>query len=333
MIELSDQNEVIIDLDNNSKNIEVMLLEESVKSLIGAIPYSILTILKEGEKFSKEIREEIEKIYSKEFTEQTIYYHLRKLIERGFIGTINVKIEINDRIINIQKYHLIARKFIIQFENNLEDHSSEVIKLSLLQNNTEKFQELILNRPKIFQSFESDSKFNGHLVIGSRSNDSPYIGPVSFLLGKYFKFPEQLFVNWDTKIVEDHLFDENLILLGGPFVNNIFLLKNESQKSLNDMLPVEFLQTKDSGLRIHSDGRIILSKDKNIGVIQFITNPWNPEKVMLIIGGPKKIGTEAAVIALTKKFFVVENYLLTQQYCLIEAILENGKIIDVEIIE
>lgn len=288
---------------------------QSVKLLFGPIPYTILQLLcDDPEGLSvKEIKTNLKSTLDRSLTDQTVYYHLRKLKDMKFIDFETEQVvDKNERLINIQKYFPIANKFIIDFSHA----STEVIVKH--------------KRPKFLEYFNNKSKFDGTMVIGIRSNDSPYVGPISFILGKYFNFSKN-FVLFDNDILLTKKFGDNLILLGGPFVNNLYLLDDNK---ISDELPVKFLQSKDSGLLIQGKNQAILAKDKNLGVIQIIKNPWNKAKIILIIGGAKKIGTEAAVFSLTKINYIslIDQLLTTHKYCLIEPVYDsNNKIKDVRL--
>ena len=323
-----------------------VLDDTAVTELLGVLPSEILKILRdvypEGKIF-KELKMNIEdrlqewlsrKNKSNSLTDQAIYYQLRKLKDLGFIETSAEKeLDANDRLITSQKYKLTSLQYVINFSEHLATKTSGTDDL-LLSTNSSHF----------LQKFTSEGKFNGHIVVGKGSSDGPFIGSLSYLLGKYFDLTNTSFVLYDNIILDDpddkkvkYLLSQNLILLGGPNVNRVFQSpvpsKNGEHKSLNEVLPVKFVQAPSSGLIIQETGKIILSKDRKIGVIQQIDNPWNPANKIVAIGGSRKIGTEAAVIAFTQSFDQVEKCLLKQHYCLIEAIVnDREQIIETRII-
>ena len=152
------------------------------------------------------------------------------------------------------------------------------------------------------------------------------------------------FVHYDRNILYDIdddksllMLSENLILLGGPIRNSVFNSPvpspSSNHKTLNDILPVRFLQPPDSGLVIQDSKKFTLLKEQKIGVIQQVDNPWNPKNKIIAIGGPRRVGTEAAVIAFIQSFEIIEKFILKQNYCLIEAVTDDkGQILETRII-
>ena len=298
----------------------------------------------EGKNF-KDLRKQIEERLqewlnkrnkSNSLTDQAIYYQLRKMKDLGFINSNTEKgLDTNDRVITSQKYKLTSLKFTI----NLFDKDKNKRKIEPDLTLVDEIHSDFLN------NFNQNGQFNGIIIIGSGSTDAPFLGPLSYLLGKYFDFPNLNFVYYDKKILDDpddkrikFLLSRNLIILGGPNVNTLFHSNvpyslNE-HKTLNEILPVKFLQAPNSGITIQHQSRTILSKDKQIGVIQLIDNPWNPSNKILTIGGARRIGTEAAVIEFMKSVSIIGQVLLKKHYCLIEALYdEKTQTMDSRILE
>ena len=327
-----------------SQAFQFQLEKKTLTELLGILPYEILLALRdsfpEGKNF-KDLKKSVEnklqdwlskKNKSNFFTDQAIYYQLRKLKELGFIETIAEReLDRNDRLITSQKYKLTSLKYVINFSESSNKLSDEILNDPVL------IPHIPLN---FLTNFGTDGKFNGLIVLGSGSTDGPFVGPLSYFLGKTFVFSDFNFVFYDRKILDDPddkniktFLSKNIILLGGPNVNSVFHSTVPSpsgvHRTLNEILPVRFLQAPDSGVIIQNQKIAILTKDQLIGVIQQIENPWNPNNKILTIGGPKRIGTEAAVIEFTKSFKEIDKLLLNQNYCLIEAKTDlKGQIIE-----
>ncbi len=327
---------------------QLQLDSNSISELLGVLPFEILMILRdvypEGKIF-KELKKSIEerlqdwlnkKNKSNSLTDQAIYYQLRKLKDLGFIEASSEKeLDTKDRLVTSQKYRLTSLKYVINFS----DHYLKIKDDTSLQPIPEAF------KTDFLQTFSSFGKFNGLIVIGTGSSDVPFIGPLSYLLGKYFDMTNLSFVVYDGTILDDsddkkikEMLSKNLILLGGPNVNRVFHSTIPSQtavhKSLNEVLPVKFVQAPDSGIIIQESATIILSKNQKIGVIQRIDNPWNPNNKIFAIGGPKRIGTEAAVLAFTKYFETVTKTLMIRDYCLIEALVDSkDRLVETKVIQ
>ena len=111
----------------------------------------------------------------------------------------------------------------------------------------------------------------------------------ALFLGTFLNHIPKLNVRLDTEIREKEL-KENLIIFGGPVVNNI-------TNKINNQLP------------IHFDGKKIVSKiskksyfsDEN-GIIIKTENPFNKNKKILLIAGKRHAGTRACIIAFLKNF-------------------------------
>ncbi|MHA2363851.1 MAG: ArsR/SmtB family transcription factor [Candidatus Hodarchaeales archaeon] len=293
----------------------------SAEKIFGQTTWKILKILKKGPIYSKELAKALE------MTEQSIYYHLRRLIDREFVEAQPESYENTEenRTIHVNRYQLTGDTFLIDIN---ESDNEETAKGNLSQDSL-KIDDKFL--PSFLQPFNKNGKFDGWIVVGERSSDAPFAAPIAFLIGKYLQFPSHYFlVKWDNIIADSLLYTENLILFGGPFVNNLFLLETDSQKSVNDILPVKFLQTKNSGLYIKGKNDKI--QNGLLGVIQTLPNPFNPVKTILVIGGPKRQGTESSVVAITKYCHEVEQEIeRTGSYCIVEGITnDNGEIIDIQ---
>ena len=337
--------EFIINKDSD----QTILTQESGIELLGNLSFDILLILRDsfpdGKNF-KEIKKNIEermldklnkKNKSSSFTDQAIYYQLRKLKDLGFIETTPEKtMDGSDRSITSQKYKLTSLNFII----NLSPQNS---RGSFYKPN---FQFTYNQTPIFLANFINFGKFNGLIILGENSKDAPFLVPIAFFLSKFIDFLEtDFFVQYDRKILEDpdytkrkSYLSQNLILLGGPNVNGVFLSTvpepADEHKNFNESLPIRFLHAPDSGIVIQHSKRTIYSKEKIIGVIQLIKNPWEKTNKILTIGGSTKIGTEAAVKELSKSFLIIDKHLQKQKYCLIEAIVDiKGQFQDSKILE
>lgn len=312
---------------------QVVLSVESVIDLLGTVPYEILIILREsypeGKNFKdlkKEIEDRLHDWYTKKnknttFTDQAIYYQLRKIKELGFITTVSEKnLDKSDRLITSQVYKLNS----LQFEINLLDLATKKAKQDPESNLT--------SDSNFMSFFNNGGKFNGFIVLGENSKDAPFLSSIFIMLSKFFEvYTLNNLVIYDTNEHKsrDFFSKNNLILLGGPNINTVFQSTVPSQsnelKTLHEILPVKFLHDPESGIVIRETGEVIYSKDRSIGVIQLIDNPWNPENKILTIGGARKVGTEALVNELLSSFNKIELILSKKSYCLVEAITNDKK--------
>lgn len=328
------------------KDKQIPLTEESISELLGVLPYEIILILHDSYpegKFFKDIKKDIEerlqdfltkKNKNNSFTDQAIYYQLRKLKDLGFIETTSTKdLDPNDRLITSQLYRLTSLKFVIDFSDKTVSRENELTQSAHTRNTI----------PTFLQSFNHDTKFSGLIVLGEQSKDAPFLGPLMYLLNQYFDLLDlSRKIMYDKTILEDSrnrnntlYLSQNLILIGGPNANAVFnsTIPNEAI-TLHEILPVKFLHFPDSGIFIRDKNQLVLSKDQSIGVIQLVPNPWNPNTKILTIGGARREGTEAIVNELTRSFTKIAELLDKNQYCLIEAKTDqNHHLIDSKILE
>ncbi|MCK5176645.1 MAG: ArsR family transcriptional regulator, partial [Candidatus Aenigmarchaeota archaeon] len=106
-------------------------------------------------------------------------------------------------------------------------------------------------------------------------------------------------VKYDTQMTEDDL-KKNLIIIGGPAINKIAALVNKN-------LAVRFLKKDDFYYCLHSK---ISGKEyagENYGFVENITNPFNKYSDILVVGGRRSVGTEAAVFFLINHFGLFEE--------------------------
>lgn len=104
---------------------------------------------------------------------------------------------------------------------------------------------------------------------------------------------------------------ENIISIGSGYNNQI---TREIFEKYGEILPAKF-EKPDSSQRLLFTGgdkksyERDLVEDKNVGFIELVPNPYNPEKVVLIAAGLLHTGTQAAILALCRG---IEGGLLDQ---------------------
>lgn len=287
----------------------------AAEKILGSTAWKILRILQKGARYSKDLRLALLDYYQVDVSEQSIYYHLRRLEDRELVEKQPESYEMADdqRTVHVNKYQLTADTFVI----NLLGHDDILKRFEEIKFSHKSMAPLDL--PVFLRQFAKSGKFNGWIVPGSPlrhgpndtvATDGHFAAPFAMLVGKHLDFPSHIIVKWDTEILKEQKQGENLVLLGGPFVNMLIHEINQ------DYLPVHYLLNKDSGLIVrHSNQE---EQDELLGAIQLIPNPYNPEKTLLIIGGPKKRGTESAVVAITRfTEKVIQELIRTKTYCVV----------------
>ncbi|MEM4271496.1 MAG: S-layer protein [Candidatus Pacearchaeota archaeon] len=249
------------------------LSPKQMKSLSSELAQQIIKKLSERPSYPKEIANEL-KVH-----EQKIYYHIRKLEKAGIINVAKKEVS---RGIEMKYYELSKPCFIVALK-----------EFQPTQKIAEQSEEKNFLKP-----FIENGGLNSTFVIGSpdphgienaRSRDSKYIAKFALFLGAFFNFVPRPKVFFDTEIEKDDL-KANLIIIGGPIVNNI-------TNKINEKLPIKFIKKS-----IYSTLSRKRYTDEKAGIIIKTTNPFDKTKHIFVIAGLKNSGTEACMLAFFKKF-------------------------------
>lgn len=216
--------------------------------------------------------------------EQKIYYHLRKLEAAGIIKFLRhekrfgMTAKIYDAVSPVVVTKLFESSYSLKTPIDVESH--------LIQ---------------FFNPFIKNGEMNALIVIGDTyahgkydayATEGSHVIDLILLLGNLvtgkLSFP---YYKLDTDIEKHDLENNNLILIGNSKSNSII-------ERVNGSLPIMFNPEK-GHLQVKEDDTKFT--DPRHGVIVKTTNPFNPEKQMLVIGGNRTRGTQAAVIALTRQ--------------------------------
>ena len=113
----------------------------------------------------------------------------------------------------------------------------------------------------------------------------------------------QLLLARQSFLLSDDEKKENIIAVGSGAVNQI---TREVLEKWGKILPVKF-ETPQTDQRIlfpAGDKKSYIKNEedeKDVGFIELVPNPYNPEKVVLIVAGLAHTGTQAAILALCKE--------------------------------
>jgi DNA-binding transcriptional ArsR family regulator len=187
---------------------------------------------------------------------------------------------------------------------------------------------------KFLKPLIEDSEINGYVVPGSPEQHGPdqvqaldghLTGEICFKLGNYSKKQKPI-VKLDTEIVNENLFDQNLVILGG-------ILTNVVTKKFNENFPVSFPE-EDFPYRKLETPRSSFS-DGEIGIITKTSNPEDRSKKIFLIAGIQNKGTKAAVKAFQDLEQILEEYSAGQFYTVVRGLDLNsdGEIDDYKVIE
>lgn len=227
------------------------------------------------EKYPKQIAKELK------VNEQKVYYHVRNLEKAGII-----------KVAREETVHGTLAKFYKVVQPALVLKFKELVPSQEISPTDEKVA-------RFLSPFIVDGRLNARIIVGSpdphgpekaRSRDGYYGMDLALFFGTFLNYVPEINVRLDTEVKEAEL-KENLIVIGGPIVNNV-------TERLNKNLPVYFGADKNVHSRI---SKTAYSSDET-GLIVKIKNPFNPEKAVLVVAGKRFSGTRAAITAFLKGF-------------------------------
>ena len=239
--------------------------------------------------------------------EQTVYYHLRKLVSAGIVKKIDftqgndasehLSLE-NQRI---KKSKVLSSKSKRKPTKGLYALSSPGFSVLFSDFQKEKSDLKLFNHSKFLAPFVVDGKLNAKIIVGSpdphgpekaRSRDGYYGIDFALFLGTFLNHVPEPYVMLDTEARTEEL-NTNLILLGGPIVNRI-------SAELNPYLPIHFERKEGWVLSSTISGKNYY--DDEIGIIVKAKNVFYPKHSVLLLAGKRFTGTKSAIIAFLKHF-------------------------------
>jgi DNA-binding transcriptional ArsR family regulator len=247
------------------------------KVLANKISWKIIGSLEAKPKYAREIAKELS------LNEQSVYYHVKKLLECGIIKIVE---EQSIRGANAKKLSLSGDGVSILFRKPSKEMQKPYISNGRLC--------------RFFDDFLKDNAFDGYIVVGSPephgpfravARDGHYAAQLSYYLGKCSGHPTNFFVRLDTDIKAEKLYNENLILIGGPITN---LLVSE----VNQYLQVKFIEPNYWSGIVDKEGNVFSGETD--ALIAKIRNPFDRDRCVIVIAGVRHQGTKSAIIGLTE---------------------------------
>lgn len=239
---------------------------------------SILKHLAKTPSYPKEIAKKLH------VNEQLVYYHIHNLERNGWIKVIRKE---TSRGGKAKFYSLSEPSFIIRFKEYEE---------------TQKLFQIKPEYEQFLSPFIENGVLDAVIIVGSpephgpekaRSRDGYYGIDFALFLGSFLTYNKKLNVKLDTEAREEDLRNNNLILIGGPIVNNI-------SSKINSKLAVHF---ESNNIRSTISNKTYTSESS--GLIVKAKNPFNHDKSLLLIAGKRYSGTRATIIAFLKYFDVI----------------------------
>lgn len=271
--------QVIIQSENRNLYGQVSIFYDKlpVKALSNDISWKIIQAIQEKPKYAREIAKELS------LNEQSVYYHIKQLLS---CGIINVVEEQNIRGANAKKVLLSKDGVAILFKQ----HDMEFSRVNNFHDKLCLF----------FNEFNKDNSFDGYIVVGSPephgpfravARDGHYAAQLSYFLGKCTSSPKSFMIRLDTDIKAERLYNENLILIGGPITNII-------TSEINQYLQVKFVEPNYWVGLIDEEGKVYNGETE--AMISKIKNPYDNSKCIIVIAGIRHVGTKSAIIGLTE---------------------------------
>jgi len=215
--------------------------------------------------------------------EQKIYYHIRKLEKLGIIKIDRME----ERVGAMAKIYSVR---------------SPVIAMKMFDRKHVANLKLKVRESKFLEPFVKDGKLNSIIVVGSPDPHGKYKAPASdgycaidlcLFLGQFITDAKQPYYKLDTQVRDKDL-KKNLIVIGGPKTNMI-------AAKINRKLPIYFdYSDKFKEWSIVSGLTKTTYRDKFIGFITRIPNPFAKDKEILVLSGKGFRGSRAAILALIK---------------------------------
>lgn len=271
---------------NTGRMVVVSDTPEAFRPALSKTAWKILTLLSIRECYPAEIARTLG------IHHQAVYYHMKKL-EKSSLVKRSIKKEVKGgRAIT---YKLAADGFAVVF-----GREKELPKRSKV--NLPKFS-------SFFSEFIEKGFFDGWIVVGSplphgrnntQARDGHYAVQLGFALGQYVPTPMRFPIKLDVDIKAERLEGSNLILVGGPKTNII-------SEEINNKLPVHF-EPEGTWNKITDSSGKSYSYELD-GIIAKVKNPWNKNKVCVILAGLTGAGTKASIVGITNSSErILSNY-------------------------
>ncbi|MGQ9781025.1 MAG: ArsR family transcriptional regulator [Nitrososphaeria archaeon] len=241
------------------------------------ISWKIIRAIAERPKYARQIARELS------LNEQSVYYHIKKLLSCGVIEVVE---EQSVRGARAKKVFLSNDGIVILFKS-LEKASPHAYG----------YHDKLC---RFFSDFVEGGMFLGYIVVGSPephgpfravARDGHYAAHLSYFLGKCSTNLGSFMVRLDTDIKAERLYDENLILIGGPITNMI-------TSEVNQYLPVKFVEPNYWSGLVDQEG--VVYNGETDALISKVRNPFNEEKSVVVVAGIRHLGTKSAIIGLTE---------------------------------
>jgi len=286
------------------------LSEEELKALDSDLRVQVLKSLSESSSYPAQLAKDFD------CSKQKMYYHFEQLLEAGIIEKDYIEDKSGGEAIY---YTPTKRGYVLDLGGEgdsfpVPDRNQDV--------------------KDFFKPLIQDSEMNGFVVVGSPDQHGPdqvqaldghLAGEICFKLGNYSR-KDKLVTKLDTEVVNEELFETNMVILGGVLTNVI-------AKRFNESFPVNFPREEFPYRQLKTPRSSFT--DGEIGVIAKTSNPEIRENKIFLVAGIQSKGTKAAVKAFQDLEEIVEGYSAGQFYAVVRGLDLNsdGEIDDYKVIE
>ncbi|MEM3185350.1 MAG: helix-turn-helix domain-containing protein [Conexivisphaerales archaeon] len=274
------RSEVLIHNEGKTLSTEITVLKkaENLKDASDEISLSILRLASTAPVHAREIAKRIG------VRDQTVYYHVRKLLSIGLL-----------RVAGVQQVRGASAKTLSTTSNGV----AYIFDWERCAQAKSVYYKPELH--KFLSEYIEDTEFKGFIIVGSpephgsfraSARDGHYAVQLALEIGAIAHSGTDFIVKLDTDAKLEMSFKHNIILIGGPATNMI-------TADVNRNLPVRFDETNYwAGLIDNRGRRYNFETD---AMIAKIPNPFEENKKIVVIAGIRHIGTKAAIIGLTQQ--------------------------------
>ncbi len=261
-----------------ARDVEVLEKPGRIGALSSPLAWRILTELAKAPEYPNALADRLH------VHEQKVYYHVRRLEAAGFLKVVR---EEPKRGASARVLAPTADAFAVLLKPRAAAVSFPALPRSGVVS-------------RFLEEFSRGGAFDGAIVVGSpyahgpfltTARDSPYAVELGFFLGRLFNAPKGLVTRLDTEVKAGGPGREHMILVGGPVANIITM-------DLNPHLAVSFDWKQVWHVDSSRTHRMYANED--VGLVAKVRSPWNPAKVVVVLGGLHYQGTLSAILGLAR---------------------------------
>lgn len=218
-------------------------------------------------------------------SKQTVAFHVERLVKSGFLVPVGKK-EVRGGTAVLYRARSSGLAFVLR--------GAKWKKMATQTKMPERLESFL-------KPYVNGNRLDGLVVVGSPHPHGPFLSvaadghygfQLGLFLGHYVEIPSDFMVRLDVDVKSEKLYTENMVLLGGPGTNIITAMVNSN-------LPIKFPE--------HNYWAGVVTPRQTytsefVGIVAKTPNPYNPQKTVITLAGPRAAGTKAAIVALTQRW-------------------------------